>query len=141
MGKKKYYKCNVCGNIIEKVHDSGLTPMCCMRDMEEMVPENNEALETSHKPISDKHKRKCIVCVGENFHPMDENHYIEWIEIVTNRGIHRRYLHPGFEPIVTFRVGKNEKILEIYAYCNRHNLWKSDFDENTEGEYDRYTDD
>jgi len=127
MSEPKYYKCSVCGNIIEKVHDSGLVPMCCMREMMELVPENNDDLAESHKPVPEKHKRKYVVYVGENIHPMDEMHYIEWVEIVTDQGTHRKYLHPGDEPVVCFHIGKKENLLELYAYCNRHGLWKNTY--------------
>lgn len=141
MDDTKYYYCTVCGNVIVKVHDSGVMPMCCMREMEEMVPGSTDGKIESHVPVCEKHGKRVEVCVGSNPHPMERDHYIEWIEIVTDRGTQRRYLNPGDEPVAHFRMCDKEKLLGCYAYCNKHKLFRSECEESDDEEYDRYMDD
>lgn len=123
MSYTKYYYCTVCGNVIELVHDTGNIPMCCMREMEEMEPGTTDGNKEFHVPVYKVHKNKIEVFIGHEPHPMEKNHYIEWIEIETNKGSHRKYLHPGDEPIARFHLCDNEELLNIYAYCNVHKLW------------------
>lgn len=140
MSDVKFYYCTICGNIIEKIHDSGLTPMCCMRDMEELKAGMTDGRFESHVPICETSGRKVRICVGAEPHPMEKDHFIEWIELVTDKGIYRRHLNPGDEPFAKFRLCKNEKITDVFAYCNRHKLWRGAMPAD-DMDYDRYTDD
>lgn len=129
MGNVKYYYCTICGNIIEVVKDSGNTPMCCMRDMEELTTGTTDGKFEYHIPVYKCHKKRIEICVGKEPHPMEAQHYIEWIEIETNKGIMRRFLKPGEEPCVHFRLCEGEKPITIYSYCNKHKLWKCNCNE------------
>lgn len=147
MSNVKYYYCTICGNIIEMVHDSGNNPICCMRDMEVIEPGTTDGSLEFHVPTYKRHKHKLTVCVGKEAHPMEEHHYIQWIELETTKGVMRKYLKPGEVPVVHFRLCDHEEPLNIYAYCNKHKLWKCTYiDEESEAyqddcsrEYDRYT--
>jgi len=123
MSDVKYFYCMVCGNVIEIVHDSGNIPMCCMREMQELEPGTTDGNTDYHVPVYIIRKNKIDVCIGSEPHPMTKDHYIEWVEIVTTKGCHRRFFHPGDEPIAHFRLRDNEELLHIYAYCNIHKLW------------------
>lgn len=138
MNGTKFYYCTVCGNIIEKVHDSGLIPTCCMREMEELEAGAVEASTEHHIPMCEKNGKKVDICVGQKPHPMEKDHYIEWIEVVTDKGVYRRHLSPGDEAKAHFHLLGNENILCVYAYCNKHKLWQGKCEET---EYNRYTDD
>lgn len=143
MSDIKYYYCTVCGNIIEIVHNTGNTPMCCMRDMEELVPGVTDGNTEYHVPVCKVRRNKIDVCIGQEPHPMEKSHYIEWIEIETTKGIHRRNLYPGEEPVAHFHLCDNEELVNVYAYCNKHKLWScaysKDSTDNLSDECDRYT--
>ena len=146
MSKVKFYYCTVCGNIIEMVHDSGNNPICCMRDMEEIEPGVTDGNLEYHVPTYTRHGHKIKVQIGKEPHPMEDMHYIEWIELETTKGISRRYLKSGDKPTVRFRLCKDEEPLNIYAYCNKHKLWKCTYtpddmehQDECSREYDRYT--
>lgn len=123
MSKPQFYYCQVCGNIIEKVSDSGNDLECCMRTMVALEPGITDGSHEFHFPICKVHDKVATVTVGENDHPMEKDHYIEWIEIVTDRGVARKYLEPGMAPTVHFTLCDDERICAVYAYCNRHKLW------------------
>lgn len=125
MDEKKYFVCEVCGNVVEKIHDSGNELMCCMRTMKELVPGETDGSADHHVPVCKfKDHNVLKVKVGEYPHPMEEKHHIQWIEVVTNKGITRKFLKPGDEPMACFCLHENEKVLEVYVYCNIHKLWK-----------------
>lgn len=123
MSDVKYYYCTVCGNIIEMIHDTGNTPMCCMRDMVELEAGTTDGSTEYHVPVCKLHKNSVEINVGHEPHPMEKIHYIEWIELVTTKGSHRIYLQPGDEPNAHFHLCNNEEPIKVYAYCNKHKLW------------------
>lgn len=124
--KPKYYRCNVCGNIVEMIDDSGVVPECCGRPMELLVADSVDAAQEKHVPAYEIDGNVVSVQIGSEKHPMLEEHHIEWIEIETTEGIQRKKLHPGAEPVATFVLGDNEELKSIYEYCNLHGLWKVD---------------
>lgn len=117
------YKCNVCGNIVEVVHEAIGELVCCGKPMELKTENTEDAAEEKHVPIIKKTDEGFKVIVGEVSHPMDEDHYIEWIEIVTPQKVYRRNLKPGIAPTAEFCV-KAESVI-VRAYCNLHGLWQS----------------
>lgn len=123
--KQRFYYCTVCGNIIEKVHDSGNDLECCGRTMEPLEAGVTDGKSEWHVPICAQVGDKVTVRVGENPHPMEKDHYIQWVEIVTNKGRMRKYLEPEQDPEVHFTLCDGEKICGVYSYCNKHKLWKS----------------
>ena len=123
MKNLKFYICPHCGNIIEMIHDTGVNPVCCGQKMDELVPGSVEASHEKHIPVVDVDGGILAVKVGSVEHPMAEEHWIEWVELVSDKGIQRKYLNPGEAPKVRFLLN-GEKPLAVYAYCNLHGLWK-----------------
>lgn len=119
------YKCEVCGNIVEVLHKGKGQLFCCGKPMKLMEVKKLEEGKEKHLPVIEKVGDRVIVKVGSVKHPMIETHYIEWIEIVTDNGVYRKYLKPGDEPIAEFCV-KVEKF-SAREYCNLHGLWQSDY--------------
>lgn len=111
------YKCSVCGNIVEMVHASNGQLVCCGKPMDVQNEKSEDEGTEKHKPVlSGK-----TVEVGSVPHPMEEAHYIEWIEAVENNDICRKTLNPGQEPKAEFC----NDIKTARAYCNVHGLWKN----------------
>lgn len=124
MCKKKYYVCEVCGNIVEKVHDSGNELMCCMRTMKELIPGETDGNLEFHVPTYKIKNNLLTVEIGKKEHPSDDKHYIQWVSVVTDKGEMRKCLKPGDKPVVHFHLCDGEKVCTIFAYCNLHKLWK-----------------
>ena len=120
----KFYICQHCGNIIGMVHDSGARVVCCGDQMTPLVPNTTDAAHEKHVPVIDRNGLDVTVQVGSTLHPMAEDHYIEWICLVSGEKIRFVYLHPGDEPKAHFVVDGQDSI-EVYAYCNKHGLWKA----------------
>ena len=120
----KYYICKHCGNIIEKINDTGVPVICCGEEMAELKAGVTDAAVEKHVPVYTVDGNKVNVVVGEVSHPMLEEHFIEWITLNTNKGIYRKKLNPGDEPKAGFCLTEGEAVEEVYAYCNLHGLWK-----------------
>lgn len=121
----KFYQCQHCGNIVAFVKASGAPISCCGQAMTEIVPGTVDAAVEKHVPVVELKGSTVTVAVGEVAHPMQPEHYIEWIAISTDRGNQRKKLEPGEEPKVSFALCEGEKVAAAYAYCNLHSLWKS----------------
>ena len=121
----KFYVCPHCGNIVEMVHDAGVNPVCCGQKMKELIPGSVDASAEKHVPAVKVQGGIVEVNVGSVDHPMVDVHWIEWVELVSDKGIQRKYLNPGEAPNVKFILG-DEKPLAVYAYCNLHGLWKAE---------------
>ncbi|MEM1577662.1 MAG: desulfoferrodoxin [Candidatus Pacearchaeota archaeon] len=120
--KKQIYKCNICGNIVEVLHEGVGKLVCCGQPMELIVEKTDEIGKEKHLPLIEKTEKGVKVKVGSVAHPMEENHYIEWIEVVIDGKSYRQFLKPGQKPEAEFCVeGKVEYVGE---YCNLHGLWK-----------------
>ena len=120
----KYYVCNHCGNVIQKVTDKGTPVSCCGELMQELVAGKVDAAVEKHVPVYTMEGDTIHITVGEVIHPMVEQHYIEWIALHTKNGIWRKYLNPGEEPKADFKLSPKDEVKEVYAYCNLHGLWK-----------------
>ena len=122
---KRFLKCNVCGQIIEVVQNTGVPTVCCGEVMEEIYPKTEEGpTGEKHIPVFKIKDNKVTVQVGSMLHPSTTEHYIEWITLVTNKGSQTKMLKPGDSPVVTFYIAPDERVKEIYEYCNIHSLWK-----------------
>lgn len=121
--KRKFLLCRRCGNLIEMINDSGVTPICCGIDMDVLTANTTEAATEKHIPVIEINGNIAKVTVGEVLHPMEEAHYIEWIYLETNKGIKRVNLKPGDKPIASFALAEDETVTSAYAYCNLHGLW------------------
>jgi superoxide reductase len=113
------YRCEICGNIVEVVHSAGGTLVCCGEPMRLMKENSNDsASPEKHVPIIKEKK----VFVGSVTHPMEEKHYIEWIEATSKSGeVAKVFLKPGNKPEATFSFVP----IKAREYCNLHGLWKS----------------
>ncbi len=120
--KLQVYKCEICGNIVEVLHEGAGELVCCgqpMNLMEEKTAEDEG--KEKHVPVLEKTDQEVKVKVGSIPHPMEEKHFIEWIEVVTKDGVARKFLKPGESPEADFKV--EGEILRIREYCNVHGLW------------------
>lgn len=123
MAKKlEIYKCEVCGNIVEVLHGGAGQLVCCGQPMKLLVENTTDAAKEKHVPVIEKTDRGYRVKVGSVPHPMEEKHYIEWVELVADERAYRQFLYPGEKPEAFFSVAAKE----VYAreYCNIHGLWK-----------------
>ena len=125
MKNVKYYICPHCGNIVEMIHDAGVNPVCCGQKMKELVPGSVDASAEKHVPEVKVAEGIVEVNVGAVDHPMVDVHWIEWVQLVFDKGSYRKWLNPGEAPNVKFLL-EGEKPLAVYAYCNLHGLWKKE---------------
>ena len=125
MKNAKFYVCARCGNLVEMVSDAGVTPICCGEKMKELVPNTVEASGEKHIPAVQVGDGIVEVNGGSVDHPMADVHWIEWVQLVTDKGSYRKQLNPGEAPKASFLLS-GEKPLAVYAYCNLHGLWKTD---------------
>lgn len=121
----KFYRCPICGNIIEIIGEKHADLVCCGKVMEKLIPGEVDASLEKHVPVYEVLDNEVVVTIGEALHPMEEDHYIEWIELVTENKVFRTYLKPNDEPKAIFPYEKNSM---VFAYCNKHGLWKTDID-------------
>jgi len=120
---KEVYKCTICGNIVEVVHASIGELVCCGQPMELLTEKLQDVGNEKHVPVIEKTPTGVKVKVGSIPHPMEEKHYIEWIELHADEAIYRRFLGPMDKPEAEFCV--TAKKLSARDYCNIHGLWKS----------------
>ena len=117
------YKCDVCGNIIEVVHASGGELVCCARKMILLEEKKEDQGMEKHLPVIETTDGGLKVIVGSVTHPMEENHFIEWIELVTDIATHIVFLKPGQAPEALFCDCTGEKIIAVREHCTIHGLW------------------
>lgn len=119
------YKCSVCGNVVEVAHIGGGELVCCSKPMQVLVANTEEASTEKHIPVIEKTDKGYLVKVGSVPHPMEEKHYIEFIEVFSQDGkIGRKYLKPGDKPEAEF-LSTGVEIVKARIYCNIHGLWES----------------
>ena len=120
---KQIYRCNVCGNIVEVLHTGVGTLVCCGQPMELLAEKTEDVGLEKHVPVIERTETGYLVKVGSIPHPIEENHYIEWIELIADGKYCRKFLKPSEKPEAFFEV-KAEKV-SAREYCNIHGLWKS----------------
>ena len=125
MKEVKFYRCNHCGNIVEKIIDSKVPVVCCGEKMTELVPNTSDGAGEKHVPVVEINGNKVVVRVGEVDHPMIPAHYIQWVYVVTTEKVMRKDLTSDNAPRAEFVLDENEKVVEVYEYCNLHGLWKT----------------
>jgi superoxide reductase len=124
MAKKlEVFKCDVCGHIVEILHDGQGTLVCCGQDMVQQVENTVDAAMEKHVPVIEKIDGGYKVSVGSVPHPMEEKHYIEWVELIAGDTAYRQFLNPGDAPEAVFMV--DDADVTAREYCNLHGLWKS----------------
>ena len=123
--EQKFYICEHCGNIIAKVKDAGVPVMCCGQKMTEIIPGTTDASQEKHVPVYTVEGNLVTVSVGAVEHPMQPEHYIEWVSLQTKHGNQRKLLQPGQAPKACFAICEDDEVEAVYAYCNLHSLWKA----------------
>ncbi len=123
--EQQFYKCRKCGQIVAMVKKTGSPLICCGEEMVLMKANTTDGAKEKHVPVYKVDGNMVRVVVGETAHPMQENHYIEWISLQTSLGNQRKVLKPGDAPEAAFVMMEGEEIQAVYAYCNLHGLWKA----------------
>lgn len=118
------YKCGICGNIVELFISGGGPLACCGAPMQLLEENTVDASQEKHLPVIERNGNEVTVKVGSVAHPMDDNHYIQWIEVIDGDKVMRQMLKPGGAPQATFCV-KSDKVV-AREYCNLHGQWKTE---------------
>ena len=121
--KLEVYKCLVCGNMVEVIHQGEGELVCCGQAMKLLAENSVDAAKEKHVPVVEKVEGGYKVTVGSVPHPMEEKHSIEWIELVADGKAYRQFLNPGDAPEATFAVDAQDVVAR--EHCNLHGLWKS----------------
>lgn len=116
------YKCEACGNIVEVLHGGDGELVCCGEPMKLMVENKVDAAKEKHVPVIEKISGGVKVKVGSVAHPMEDKHYIEWIDIIADGKAYRQFLKSGEKPEASFQVTADK--IQAREYCNLHGLWK-----------------
>lgn len=123
--RNQIYRCNICGNIVEVLHAGGGQLVCCGQNMELLEASTQDQGYEKHVPVIEKNGDTVKVKVGSVAHPMEESHYIEWVELIAGDKSYRKFLNPGDSPEVEFcNIDSND--LQAREYCNVHGLWKTE---------------
>ena len=115
------YKCEVCGNIVEGLHEGKGDLVCCGQNMKLFKENTVDAAKEKHVPVVEKVAGGFKVTVGSVAHPMEDKHYIEWIEVIAGDRIYRQFLKPGGAPEAFFPIEADS--VKAREYCNLHGLW------------------
>jgi superoxide reductase len=118
------YKCDLCGNIVEVLHGGAGELVCCNQPMKLMEAKTEDVGKEKHVPVIEKTEAGVKVEIGSVPHPMEEKHYIEWVAVITDRGIYRKFLNPGEKPEAEFKI--KEAVISVKEYCNVHGLWTTE---------------
>jgi len=121
--QKEVYRCAICGNIVEVLHPSNGELSCCGQPMKLLTENTTDAVQEKHVPVIERIAGGYKVTVGSVEHPMMAEHYIEWIELIADNVVLRKYLHPGEKPIALFLTEAQN--VTAREYCNLHGHWKS----------------
>jgi superoxide reductase len=117
------YKCSVCGNMVETVHVGGGELVCCGKPMELLKENTTDAAQEKHVPVVEKTDKGVKVKVGEVPHPMEAEHFIEWVQVLADGKSYRKFLKPGDAPEAEFELSADN--ITAREFCNLHGLWRS----------------
>lgn len=122
--QKQIYRCNICGNMVEVVHIGTGRLVCCGQQMQLLEEKTEGTGPEKHIPVIEKTEKGVKVEIGSVPHPMEENHCIEWIEIIANGKVYRKMLKPGDKPEAEFNIDLDDlKGINTREYCSIHGLW------------------
>ena len=116
------YKCEKCGNIVEVMHGGDGELVCCGEPMKLFVENTVDAAKEKHVPVVEEEAEGVKVKVGSVPHPMEAEHYIEWVEVIVDGKSYREFLNPGDAPEAVFDI--KAKGVTAREYCTLHGLWK-----------------
>ena len=119
--RMEVYKCELCGNIVEGLHEGAGDLVCCGQNMVLFTENTTDAAQEKHVPVVEKVDGGFKVTVGSVAHPMEDSHYIEWIEVIAGDKIYRQFLNPGGAPEAFFAIDADT--VKAREYCNLHGLW------------------
>ncbi|MCL2521883.1 MAG: desulfoferrodoxin [Erysipelotrichales bacterium] len=122
---QKFFKCNICGNFTGLIYNSGPNMVCCGKPMEEQIA-NNIGEAKLHLPVITRSGDKITIKIGDEAHPMVEDHHLKFIYLETANGGQRKCLEIGSESMAEFML-VDDRPLVCYTYCNLHGLWKKEF--------------
>lgn len=125
MREAKFVRCSLCGNLFGVVNDAGVKPVCCGQPMEVLTANSTDAAGEKHVPVIERNGDKVTVKVGSVTHPMQEEHYIQWIALQQEDRMQRQVLFAGAAPEATFTIEPGKPVT-AYEYCNLHGLWKAE---------------
>ncbi|MBW1710165.1 MAG: desulfoferrodoxin [Deltaproteobacteria bacterium] len=117
------YKCEKCGNIVEVLYGGQGELSCCDEPMKLFVENTVDAAREKHIPVIEKIAGGFKVKIGSVPHPMEEKHYIQWIQVIADGKTYRRFLNPGDAPEAEFMIDAEQ--VTAREYCNLHGLWKA----------------
>jgi superoxide reductase len=117
------YKCSICGNIVEVLHAGAGELVCCGQPMQLLTENTVDAAKEKHVPVIEMGATSITVKVGSVTHPMEEKHYIEWIELIADGKVYRQFLKPGDKPEATFFI--TAKQVTAREFCNLHGHWSA----------------
>lgn len=120
---RELFKCSVCGNVVEVVHQGAPALVCCNKPMDKLEAKAEDTGKEKHVPVVEVSGTGIIVKVGSVEHPMEEKHSIRFIEVLTKNKVLRAELVPGQKPAAEFSISP-EEVEEVREYCNLHGLWK-----------------
>jgi len=118
------YKCEICGNIVEVLHTGEGDLVCCGQNMVLLDEKTADSSTEKHVPVIEKTSDGYKVTVGSTLHPMKEEHYIEWIELIADGKSYRKFLKPGDDPVAEFCSDASK--VSAREHCNVHGLWRAD---------------
>jgi superoxide reductase len=118
------YKCDKCGNIVEVLHEGPGTLVCCAAPMKLFEENTTDAATEKHVPVIEKVDGGYKVTVGSVPHPMEGDHYIEWIQLIADGIACRKFLSPGGPPEAVFETTADK--VKAREYCNLHGLWSKE---------------
>ena len=117
------YYCEICKNLVEILQEGEPALVCCGQAMKKLVSKKTDEGQEKHIPVIDMTDKGVKVTVGSVAHPMEENHHIVFIEVLTPNAVYRAELEPGDAPEAEFSVRMTD-ITEVREYCNVHGLWE-----------------
>lgn len=130
---RELYRCEICGNVVEITHEGAPALVCCEQPMKKLEAKTEDEGKEKHVPVIEKAEtcpcgcgcKDCgvVVKVGSDPHPMEDKHYIKFIEVLTKDKVLRAELKPGMEPAAGFCV-REEDVTGVREFCNVHMLWK-----------------
>jgi superoxide reductase len=127
--RAQVFKCDSCGSIVEVLRASDCDPSCCGDPMRLLAENSTDAAKEKHVPVIEQRPDGTLVRVGSVAHPMEADHYIEWIELLLPAAdgsvavSYRAFLKPGDKPEAFFPI-KDAKA-QAREHCNKHGLWKA----------------
>ena len=121
---RELYRCEVCGNIVEVAHEGASALVCCGKPMIKLEAKTEDQGQEKHVPVVEETNNSIVVKVGSIGHPMEDKHYIKFVEVLLNDRVIRKELKPGQAPEAKYCVSKSD-VIEVREFCTVHGLWKN----------------